>query len=97
MSVKIEHEMEKIIESIMNDYDQGREIDKMDNIGNRQDKEAIIDIINKLFKIMYPGYFRNKAFKTYNIKPAIMKLRQYNFPSSTINTGIMTLMVYCMY
>ena len=47
MSMKIEHEMEKIIESIMNDYDQGREIDKMDNIGNRPDKEAIIDIINK--------------------------------------------------
>lgn len=74
MSMKIEHEMEKIIESIMNDYDQGREIDKMDNIGNRPDKEAIIDIINKLFKIMYPEYFRNKAFKSYNMKSHTMLL-----------------------
>lgn len=74
MSMKIEHQMETLIESLMNDYEQGREIDKMDNLGNRPDKEAIIDMIHKMFKIMYPGYFRNKSYQTYNMKSHTMLL-----------------------
>lgn len=72
--MKMEDQIEKFIESIMDDYNQNREIDKMDNLGNRPDKEAIIDIINKMFKIMYPGYFRNKTYQTYNMKSHTMLL-----------------------
>ena len=32
------------------------------------DKEAVIDIITKLLRIVYPGYFRDKSYRMYNAK-----------------------------
>ena len=63
----IEQQIEGVVDTILEDYRNGRDIDRMDH--NRQpDKDTIIDIINKLRRIVYPGYFRDKSYRIYNAK-----------------------------
>ena len=63
----IEHEISQITKSILDDYGTGRNIDKMD-LFNQPSKEEIIDIVEDLLKIVYPGYYRDRSYKIYNIK-----------------------------
>jgi serine O-acetyltransferase len=63
----IEQQIEGVVDTILEDYRHGRDIDQMEH--NRQpDKDTIIDIINKLRRIVYPGYFRDKNYQIYNAK-----------------------------
>ena len=63
----IEQQIEAVVDTILEDYRHGRDIDQMEH--NRQpDKDTIIDIINKLRRIVYPGYFRDKNYQIYNAK-----------------------------
>ncbi|MCD8149481.1 MAG: serine acetyltransferase [Clostridiales bacterium] len=57
---------ENIVNLIMTDYQKGRNIDKKDDFYDQPSKEVIIDIVEKLMKIVYPGYFRDRAYKSYN-------------------------------
>lgn len=59
--------MERVLENILADYGQGRDIDKVDLHGH-PDKEIITDMIRKLLRIVYPGYYRDKSYRIYNIK-----------------------------
>lgn len=63
----IEHEISQITKSILDDYGTGRNIDKMD-LFNQPSKEEIIAIVEDLLKIVYPGYYRDRSYKVYNIK-----------------------------
>ena len=62
-----EHEISQITKSILDDYGTGRNIDKMD-LFNQPSKEEIIAIVEDLLKIVYPGYYRDRSYKIYNIK-----------------------------
>ena len=63
----IETQIEGIVDSILEDYRQNRNIDKMDLFG-QPDKAVIIDMIDKLIRIVYPGYFREKTYRIYNVR-----------------------------
>ncbi len=64
----IEKEVGSVVADILKDYKRGRDVDKMDDLFNQLDKEVIIDIIQKLLKIVYPGYFRDKFYKIYDME-----------------------------
>ena len=64
---EFESGIERVLESILSDYGQGRDIDKVDLYGH-PDKEIITDMIHKLLRIVYPGYYRDKSYRIYNIK-----------------------------
>ena len=67
MSRNIEgKEAEEILDSILADYELDRTIDKMEDFYDQPNKEVIIDIIEKLLKIIYPGYYRDRAYKSYH-------------------------------
>lgn len=66
MKNRIEDEINGIVGTILDDYKNGREIDKREDLFNKLDKNAIIKIVHKLVKIVYPGYFRDKAYKFYD-------------------------------
>lgn len=66
MKNPIEAEIAGIVTEILEDYKLGRSVDKMDDIFNMPDKEKVIAIIDKLLKIILPGYYRDKAYKIYN-------------------------------
>ncbi len=73
MQHKLENKINDLVTNLLNDYNQGRTIDKI-NTFDHPDKEAIIDILDKLRKIIYPGYYRNKSYKVYTVRNSISML-----------------------
>ena len=63
----IENQIESLVDSILLDYQNHRDIDKIDFL-RHPDKEVVIDIIHKLQRIVFPGYFRDKNYRIYNAK-----------------------------
>ncbi len=63
----IETQIEGVVDSILRDYSCGRDIDKID-LFRHPDKEVIVDMIQKLLRIVYPGYSREKSYRIYNAK-----------------------------
>lgn len=63
----IEQQIEGVVDSILEDYRHGRDIDKMD-LFRHPDKDIVIDIINKLRRIVFPGYSVDKSYRIYNAK-----------------------------
>ena len=63
----IDEEVKSITREILEDYTRGRDIDKMDDLFDQLDKDMIIQIIQKLLKIIYPGYYRDKTYKIYDV------------------------------
>ena len=63
----IEQQIEGIVDSILEDYCHGRDIDKMD-LFQHPDKAVIIDMIGKLMRIIYPGSARDKTYRIYNAR-----------------------------
>lgn len=73
MQHKLENKINDLVTNLLNDYNQGRTIDKI-NTFDHPDKEAIIEILDKLRKIIYPGYYRNKSYKVYTVRNSISML-----------------------
>ena len=63
----IETQIERIVDGILEDYQAGRDIDKID-LHRHPDKAVVIDMIQKLLRIIYPGYFRDRSYRIYNMK-----------------------------
>ena len=63
----IERRIEAVVDTILQDYQGGRDIDRMEQF-TQPDKDVIIDLIEKLRKIVCPGYFREKNYRIYNAK-----------------------------
>ncbi|MBO6015230.1 MAG: serine acetyltransferase, partial [Lachnospiraceae bacterium] len=66
MSEMIEREINQIADVILDDYKNGRDIDKIDMF-NQPDKAAVIEIVEGLLKIVYPGYHRDRNYKIYRV------------------------------
>ena len=63
----IEKDIEQVVDLVLEDYAAGRDIDRMEPSG-QPDKDVIIDVVEKLRRIVYPGYFRDKTYRIYNAK-----------------------------
>ena len=71
----IETQIESIVDSILSDYRHGRDIDKVD-LKRHPEKEVVIDMITKLLRIVFPGYFRDTAYRMYNAKHNLSMLME---------------------
>jgi serine O-acetyltransferase len=58
-------EIENIVGLILDDYKKGRDVDQID-VFNQPDRDAVIDIVNKLLRILFPGYYRDKVYRSYS-------------------------------
>lgn len=58
---------EEAINNILKSYEDKKEINGID-ISNQPDKKAIIEIIHKLMKILYPGYYSDRIYRQYGLK-----------------------------
>ena len=65
-----EKEIASLVSKVISDYDGDKNIDTTD-IYNKPDRNEVIDIINNLFFVVYPGYFKDRTYKTYNPKNEI--------------------------
>lgn len=59
-----QEEVKKIVRDIIADYSGERNIDEM-SLFNKPDKAEVQELVENLFKIIYPGYFRDRTFKIY--------------------------------
>ncbi len=57
---------ENIVHEILEDYQKDRPIDRKDDFFDLPNRDVIIDLIDELMKIVYPGYFRDTTYKGYN-------------------------------
>lgn len=71
--ITIENEIVNLVDDIVADYDKGRSIDKI-NTFSQPDKDIVIDILNKLKKIIFSGYFKNKSYHSYTLKNNVTML-----------------------
>ena len=67
MDDTLQLQIEQVVDAILDDYKQERDIDRMEYF-RQPDKDVIIDIIEKLRRIVFPGYFRDKTYRIYNAK-----------------------------
>lgn len=59
--------MNQITDTLLEDYKQGRTIDKIDAF-NRPNKEIILKLIDELQRIIFLGYYKNKEYKVYTVR-----------------------------
>ena len=63
----IEQKIGAIVDSILQDYSLGRDIDRLDTAG-QPDRDVIVDLTHKLLRIVYPGRSRNRHRRIYNAR-----------------------------
>ena len=62
-----QEEIDKIVQTIFADYNGGKNIDAIKLFSN-PDKEEVRELVEHIFRIIYPGYFRDRTYKIYNPK-----------------------------
>lgn len=66
-------QIQKIVSDILDDYQLDRDIDRFESF-RQPDRDEIVDIIEKLRRIIFPGYFRDKNYRYYNPTPDLCVL-----------------------
>lgn len=66
-SNKLEGKINELIDIYMENLSEGKDIDQIGTF-DRPDREEIVNIITTLQRIIYPGYYRNKAYKYYTVR-----------------------------
>jgi len=67
MSKQINGQIDNIVGAILDDYNDDRVINQMEIFG-QPEYDVVTDIIEKMLKVIYPGFFRDKSYRFYNIK-----------------------------
>lgn len=67
MNNSIEQRINALLETYLADYEKKRDIDREIDF-EYPSKEAIVEILNKLRKIIFAGYFKNKEYKVYTAR-----------------------------
>lgn len=65
MGTQESNEVNKLVDDILADYKKGRDIDKM-MAYNMPDQEAVRSITRKLIRMLLPGFYRDKFYKSYS-------------------------------
>ncbi|MCI8517205.1 MAG: serine acetyltransferase [Hungatella sp.] len=66
MEKPLELEVQELVTDILEDYKGDRAIDRMEDFLNQPDKDVIIDIVHKMQRILFPGYYRDRTYRVYN-------------------------------
>ena len=67
MDNMLESRINQLIDKYMEDLKGGKDIDKIGPF-DRPDRDKIIDIINALERIVFPGFFRIRSYKYYTVR-----------------------------
>ncbi len=70
-----EQQIGQMVDAILADYNLGRQIDNPD-IFNNPDQEIVVDIVRKLRRILFPGYFKDRTYRIYNARHNLSMLME---------------------
>ena len=68
-----EEEIRNIVGELLEDYKDDRTINQIE-LFDQQDTEVIVDILDKMLKIVFPGFFREKTYRFYNLNSRLTVL-----------------------
>jgi len=71
----MEKQIEKIVDTILADYGKGRDIDRID-LHCQPDRDVVVDMIEKLRRIVFPGFSREKNYRIYNARHNLSMLME---------------------
>jgi len=64
-----------LTEAMLTDYRKGRSIDRIEPF-SQPDREVIVSIINKLKRLLFPGYFRDPSYRVYTMQHSLAVLME---------------------
>ena len=67
MAHRLEKDVNNLVETIMKDYEQGRDIDAVEDFVH-PNRDDIVKIITQLQNIIFPGYYKNKNYRIYTVR-----------------------------
>lgn len=67
MAHRLEGDINLLVDKIMADYEQGRDIDVVEEFMH-PDKDDIVKIIYQIRNIIFPGYYENKNYRIYTVR-----------------------------
>lgn len=67
MGHRLESKVNNLVEKLMEDYGQGRDIDAVENFV-QPNKDDIVKIITQIQNIIFPGYYKNKGYRIYTVR-----------------------------
>ena len=71
----IEGSIARLTDTLLTDYSQGRHIDRIEPF-SQPDREVIVSIINKLKRLLFPGYFRDPSYRVYSMQHSLAVLME---------------------
>ena len=69
----LEVRIQALTECILRDYENGRVIDRLEMF-SQPDRKIIHDLIAKLLRLVFPGYYRDYTYRIYNPKNSLSAL-----------------------
>lgn len=70
---KLEDNINNLMKAILSDYENSRTVDEVKTF-DHPDNDDIVEILEALRKIVFPGYFRNKSYRVYTVRNNISML-----------------------
>ena len=68
MNHRLEKEVNQLVEAIIEDYDNGSDIDDVIENFTNPNKDDIIKILDQLRNVIFPGYYKNKSYHVYTVR-----------------------------
>ena len=68
---EIDKDMSELAEQLLADYKQNRDIDTI-RMSEIPDLKAIKEMIRELMMVLFPGYYREKSYRTYSVEKKIL-------------------------
>lgn len=67
MTHRLEKDVNYLVDTIIQDYEKGRDIDIVENFMHSS-KDDIVKIIDQIQNIIFPGYYKNKNYRIYTVR-----------------------------
>ena len=71
----IDASIARLTDMLLTDYQKGRDIDRIEPF-SQPDREVIVSIINKLKRLLFPGYFRDPSYRVYSMQHSLAVLME---------------------
>ncbi len=71
----IESSIARLTATLLADYSKGRHIDRIEPF-SQPDRDVIVTILNKLKRLLFPGYFRDPNYRVYSMNHSLCALME---------------------
>lgn len=68
-------QLQQVTQAILADYRMGRDIDKME-LFQKPEADVVVQLLEKLRRILFPGYFREKNYRMYHVEANLSLLTE---------------------